>query len=75
MVLTIVQMLREKGVVGKFVEFYGEGLKNLTLLIGRLSQTWRQSMELPVVFFLSMKKQKYLKFSVRNFNFISRKIF
>ena len=24
-------MLRDKGVVGKFVEFYGEGLKNLTL--------------------------------------------
>jgi len=31
LVLTIVKMLRDKGVVGKFVEFYGEGLKNLTL--------------------------------------------
>ena len=31
LVLTIVQMLREKGVVGKFVEFYGDGLKNLSL--------------------------------------------
>jgi len=31
LVLTIVEMLRKKGVVGKFVEFYGEGLKNLTL--------------------------------------------
>jgi len=31
LVLTIVKMLREKGVVGKFVEFYGSGLKNLTL--------------------------------------------
>ncbi|MBI99707.1 MAG: aconitate hydratase AcnA [Halobacteriovoraceae bacterium] len=31
LVLTVVQMLREKGVVGKFVEFYGEGLDNLTL--------------------------------------------
>ena len=31
LVLTIVEMLRNKGVVGKFVEFYGEGLKNLTL--------------------------------------------
>ena len=30
LVLTIVEML-EKGVVGKFVEFYGEGLKDLTL--------------------------------------------
>jgi len=31
LVLTIVKMLRDKGVVGKFVEFYGEGLINLTL--------------------------------------------
>ena len=31
LVLTIVQMLREKGVVGKFVEFYGDGLDNLPL--------------------------------------------
>ncbi|MEM6534949.1 MAG: aconitate hydratase AcnA [Pseudomonadota bacterium] len=31
LVLTVVQMLREKGVVGKFVEFFGEGLANLTL--------------------------------------------
>jgi aconitate hydratase len=31
LVLTVVQMLRQKGVVGKFVEFYGPGLANLTL--------------------------------------------
>ncbi len=31
LVLTIVQQLRKKGVVGKFVEFYGDGLKNLSL--------------------------------------------
>ena len=31
LVLTVVQMLRAKGVVGKFVEFYGPGLSNLTL--------------------------------------------
>jgi aconitate hydratase len=31
LVLTVVQMLRKKGVVGKFVEFYGEGLANMTL--------------------------------------------
>ena len=29
--LTVVQMLREKGVVGKFVEFYGSGLSNISL--------------------------------------------
>ena len=31
LVLTVVKMLRDKSVVGKFVEFYGDGLKNLTL--------------------------------------------
>ncbi len=31
LVLTVVQMLRQKGVVGKFVEFYGDGLDHLTL--------------------------------------------
>ncbi len=31
LVLTVVQMLRAKGVVGKFVEFFGPGLANLTL--------------------------------------------
>ncbi|HAT86256.1 MAG TPA: aconitate hydratase AcnA, partial [Rhizobiales bacterium] len=31
LVLTIVEMLRQKGVVGKFVEFYGPGLDHLTL--------------------------------------------
>lgn len=31
LVLTITQMLRKHGVVGKFVEFYGEGLKHLSL--------------------------------------------
>jgi aconitate hydratase len=30
-VLTVTQMLRKKGVVGKFVEFYGEGMENLAL--------------------------------------------
>jgi aconitate hydratase len=31
LVLTVVQMLRQKGVVGKFVEFYGPGLDELSL--------------------------------------------
>jgi aconitate hydratase len=31
LVLTVTQMLREKGVVGKFVEFYGDGLDQLPL--------------------------------------------
>ena len=31
LVLTVVKMLRDKGVVGKFVEFYGDGLNYLSL--------------------------------------------
>jgi aconitase A len=31
LVLKVVEMLRQKGVVGKFVEFYGEGLDRLPL--------------------------------------------
>ncbi|MCH2548874.1 MAG: aconitate hydratase AcnA [Alphaproteobacteria bacterium] len=31
LVLTVTQMLRKKGVVGKFVEFYGDGLNHLSL--------------------------------------------
>ncbi|MEQ8734147.1 MAG: aconitate hydratase AcnA [Rhodospirillaceae bacterium] len=31
LVLTVTQMLRAKGVVGKFVEFYGQGLSGLSL--------------------------------------------
>ena len=31
LVLTVTEMLRKKGVVGKFVEFFGDGLADLTL--------------------------------------------
>lgn len=31
LVLTCTQILRKRGVVGKFVEFFGEGVKNLTI--------------------------------------------
>ncbi|ERS91701.1 MULTISPECIES: aconitate hydratase AcnA [unclassified Halomonas] len=31
LVLTVTEMLRKRGVVGKFVEFYGDGLKDLPL--------------------------------------------
>src|SRR5437763_5899563 len=31
LVLTVTQMLRQRGVVGKFVEFFGEGLARLPL--------------------------------------------
>ena len=29
--LTCTEMLRKRGVVGKFVEFFGDGVKNLTI--------------------------------------------
>ncbi len=31
LVLTVTEMLRKKGVVGKFVEFFGDGLRNMSL--------------------------------------------
>jgi aconitate hydratase len=31
LVLTVTQMLREVGVVGKFVEFFGDGLASMSL--------------------------------------------
>ncbi len=31
MVLTVVEMLRQQGVVGKFVEFYGKGMRQMSL--------------------------------------------
>ena len=44
LVLTIVQMLRKKGVVEKFVEFYGPGLSSLGAGgPGPPSATWRRS--------------------------------
>ena len=40
LVLTVTEMLRKKGVVGKFVEFYGTGLSTLSVTIARLLPTW-----------------------------------
>jgi aconitate hydratase len=40
LVLTIARMLRDKGVVGKFVEFYGDGLGNLPLATRATSRAW-----------------------------------
>ena len=56
LVLTITQMLREKGVVGKFVEFYGPGLHELRWLIARPLAIWLQNMAQLVDYFLLMKK-------------------
>jgi len=42
-VLTVTEMLRKAKVVGKFVEFFGEGASNLVSLSARPSPTWRPS--------------------------------
>ena len=41
LVLTVTQMLRKKGVVDKFVEFYGPGLSRWAWPTGPPSPTWR----------------------------------
>ncbi len=43
LVLTVTQMLRSQGVVGKFVEFYGPGLDKMSSPTGRRSPTWLPS--------------------------------
>lgn len=44
--LKVTQVLREKGVVGKFVEFFGPGLLNCRLQIVQLLRTWLRNMVL-----------------------------
>ncbi len=53
-VLTVTQMLRQHGVVGKFVEFYGDGLDTLPRPTAPPSPIWRQSMAPPAVSSRSM---------------------
>jgi len=55
LVLVVTQMLRKKGVVNKFVEFYGPGLDILSLPDQR-SLIWRRNMEPRVVYFPSTPK-------------------
>ena len=43
LVLTVTQMLRRKGVVGKFVEFFGPGLDQLASPTAPRSATWRRN--------------------------------
>ena len=71
LVLTIVQMLRAKGVVGKFVEFYGAGLKNLTLADRATIANMAPEYGATCGFFpIDEETLKYLKFSGRNQNTI-----
>ena len=67
LVLTIVKMLRDKGVVGKFVEFYGKGLKNLTLADRATIANMAPEYGATCGFFpVDSETLKYLKFSGRN---------
>ncbi len=67
LVLTIVKMLRDKGVVGKFVEFYGDGLKNLTLADRATIANMAPEYGATCGFFpIDYETLKYLKFSGRN---------
>ena len=43
LVLTVTEMLRKEKVVGKFVEFFGEGTASLACPTARRSPTWRPS--------------------------------
>ena len=67
LVLTVVKMLRDKGVVGKFVEFYGEGLKNLTLADRATIANMAPEYGATCGFFpIDKETLKYLKFSGRD---------
>jgi aconitate hydratase len=60
-------MLRDKGVVGKFVEFYGEGLKNLTLADRATIANMAPEYGATCGFFpIDNETLKYLKFSGRD---------
>ena len=67
LVLTIVKMLRDKGVVGKFVEFYGEGVKNLSLADRATIANMAPEYGATCGFFpVDDETLKYLKFSGRD---------
>ena len=71
LVLTVVKMLRDKGVVGKFVEFYGEGLKNLTLADRATIANMAPEYGATCGFFpIDDETLKYLEFSGRDKNTI-----
>jgi aconitate hydratase len=67
LVLTIVQILRREGVVGKFVEFYGDGLKNLSLADRATIANMAPEYGATCGFFpIDEETLKYLKFSGRD---------
>jgi aconitate hydratase A / 2-methylisocitrate dehydratase len=66
LVLTVTQMLRERGVVGKFVEFYGPGLPSLPLAdratIGNMSPEYGATCG---IFPVDAETLRYLEFTGR----------
>ncbi|MBA2767053.1 MAG: aconitate hydratase, partial [Solirubrobacterales bacterium] len=66
LVLTVTQRLREKGVVGKFVEFFGPGVANLPLAdratIGNMSPEFGSTC---AIFPIDQETLRYLAFSGR----------
>jgi aconitate hydratase A / 2-methylisocitrate dehydratase len=66
LVLTVTEMLRERGVVGKFVEFYGQGLASLPLAdratIGNMSPEFGSTC---AIFPIDAETIRYLEFSGR----------
>jgi aconitate hydratase len=66
LVLTVTEMLRERGVVGKFVEFYGHGLAHLPLAdratIGNMSPEFGSTC---AIFPIDAETLRYLEFSGR----------
>jgi aconitate hydratase len=66
LVLTVTEKLRERGVVGKFVEFYGPGLANLPLAdratIGNMSPEFGSTC---AIFPIDAETLRYLEFSGR----------
>jgi aconitate hydratase len=66
LVLTVTQMLRERGVVSKFVEFYGPGLPNLPLAdratIGNMSPEYGATCG---IFPVDAETLRYLEFTGR----------
>ena len=67
LVLTITQMLRKHGVVGKFVEFYGPGVSALPMAnratIGNMSPEYGSTC---AIFPIDEETIRYLKFTGRN---------
>ena len=72
LVLTIVELLRKKGVVGKFVEFFGSGLKNLSLADRATIANMAPEYGATCGFFpIDEETIKYLQFSGRDKHTIS----